>query len=128
MAANPIIRAPEFRLETEKTTSETIVRATGRITLAPSATLENALRDLIPEGKRIVLDLTNVDYIDSAGLGALVSVQMHARRTKCVLEVVNPKERIRDLFNRSGLAAVFEHRSSDALWEGWSRNSNGAGD
>jgi len=117
MAANPVIRTPEFKLETEKKDSETTIRATGQITLVPSARLENALRDLIPEGKRIVLDLANVDYIDSAGLGALVSVCMHARRTHCVLEIANPKQRIRDLFNRSGLASVFEGHSFDTLWE-----------
>jgi len=122
MAANPVSRAPQLKLETEKNHSETIVRATGRVTLETSASLENTLRDLIAEGKRIVLDLTNVDYVDSAGLGALVSVYMHARRTKCDLEIANPKQRIRDLFNRSGLAAVFEGPASfDALWEAWSR-------
>jgi len=117
MAANPVIRAPEFTLETEKKELETTVRAAGRITLVPSARLENALRDLIPEGKRIVLDLSNVDYIDSAGLGALVSVYMHARRTNCALEVANPSQRIRDLLNRSGLASVFEARSFEMLWD-----------
>jgi anti-anti-sigma factor len=124
MAANPVIRAPELKLETEKKSSETIVRATGRITPATSAPLENTLRELIAEGKRIVLDLTNVDYVDSAGLGALVSVYMHARRTKCHLEFANPKQRIKDLFKRSGLASVFEGRSFDVLWEAWSRGSS----
>ena len=122
MAANPVIRAPELKLETEKKDSQTTVRATGRITSATSATLENTLRDLIAEGKRVVLDLTNVDYVDSAGLGALVSVYTHARRANCDLEIANPKQRIRDLFNRSGLASVFEGHSFDVLWEEWSRD------
>ena len=122
MAADPVSRAPQLKLETEKHHSQTTVRAIGRVTLETSASLESALRDLTAEGKRIVLDLTNVDYVDSAGLGALVSVYMHARRTKCDLEIANPKQRIRDLFNRSGLAAVFEGPASfDALWEAWSR-------
>ena len=121
MAVN---RAPELKLETEEKNSETTVRATGRVVLTTSATLENTLRDLIAGGKRVVLDLTNVDYIDSAGLGALVSVYMHARRTKCDLEIANPKQRIRDLFNRSGLASVFEGRSFDVLWDAWSRGSS----
>jgi anti-sigma B factor antagonist len=124
MAADPVIRGPQLKLETEKNNSETIVRATGRVTLETSATLESTLRDLIAEGKRIVLDLTNVDYVDSAGLGALVSVYMHARRAKCGLEMANPKQRIRDLFNRSGLAPVFEGRAFDALWEAWSRGNS----
>jgi anti-anti-sigma factor len=124
MAADPVSRGPQLKLETEKKDSETTVRATGRVTLETAATLETALRDLIAEGKRIVLDLTNVDYVDSAGLGALISVYMHARRTKCDLEIANPKQRIRDLFNRSGLASVFEGRSFDVLWEAWSRGGS----
>jgi anti-sigma B factor antagonist len=102
MAAEPAGRAPELKLETEKKGSETIVRATGRITPASSATLEKTLRGQTTEGGRIVLDLANVDYVDSAGLGALVSVYLHAKRTKCHLKMANPKERVRDLFNRSG--------------------------
>jgi len=124
MAADPVSRGPQLKLETEKKDSETTVRATGRVTLETAATLETTLRNLIAEGKRIVLDLTNVDYVDSAGLGALISVYMHARRTKCDLEIANPKQRIRDLFNRSGLASVFEGRSFDVLWEAWSRGSS----
>ena len=124
MATNPANRAPQLKLETEKKNSESTVRATGRVTLETSATLESTLRDLIAEGKRVVLDLTNVDYVDSAGLGALVSVYMHARRTKCDLEIANPKQRIRDLFNRSGLASVFEGHSFDVLWEAWSRGNS----
>ncbi len=124
MATNPANRAPQLKLETEKKDSESTVRATGRVTLETSATLESTLRDLIAEGKRVVLDLTNVDYVDSAGLGALVSVYMHARRTKCDLEIANPKQRIRDLFNRSGLASVFEGHSFDVLWEAWSRGNS----
>jgi hypothetical protein len=54
MAANPNFRAPELKLETEKKSSETIVRATGRIILQTSAMLEKTLRDLMTEGKGIV--------------------------------------------------------------------------
>jgi anti-sigma B factor antagonist len=116
--------APELKLETEKKSSETTVRATGRITLETAPTLENTLRDLMRDVKPIVLDLTNVDYVDSAGLGALVSVYMHAKRAKCGLKIANPKQRIWDLFNRSGLALVFEGPSFDAMWDAWSEAGN----
>jgi len=112
--------APQLKLETEQNGSETTVRATGRITLETAPALENTLRDLMREAKHIVLDLTNVDYVDSAGLGALVSVYMHAKRTKSGLKIANPKQRIWDLFNRSGLALVFEGRAFDAMWDAWS--------
>ncbi len=125
MAANPVTPRANLRLEQEKTGSETIVRAAGRITSDTSARLEDALRDLVSQNKSVVLDLSNVDYVDSAGLGALVSIYMHARRTNCHLKIANPKQRILDLFNRSGLAPVFDGRSFDALWEVWSHGSSG---
>ena len=65
---------------------------------------------MIPGSKRLVLDLTNVGYIDSSGLGALVSAYMHARRAHCDLEIANPRQQIKDLFSTSKLAAVFEGR------------------
>jgi anti-sigma B factor antagonist len=107
MAANPVPRPDELQLESDTKGSETFVRATGRITASTSATLQNTLRDLVSNNKRVVLDLTAVDYIDSSGLGALVAVYTHASRTHCELEISNPKQRIRDLFSRSGLASVF---------------------
>jgi anti-sigma B factor antagonist len=127
MATDPAIRAAELRFESEKKPSEITVRATGRITSATSATLENTLRDLVADNKRVVLDLANVDYVDSAGLGALVSVYTHARRIHCNLEIANPKQRIRNLFNRSGLAVVFGGKSFDSLWEAWSSGSGTSG-
>ncbi len=108
MAANPVVRPAELTLHPEKKGSEVTVRATGRITSTTSATLENTLRDLVSQNQRLILDLTNVDYIDSSGLGALVAVYMHATRGKCDLEIVNPKSRVRDLFSRSGLEKVFQ--------------------
>ena len=123
MAINPVTRPPELRFETEKKTSETTLRAMGRITVTSNALLEQALRDLIAEGKQILLDLTEVEYVDSAGLGALVSVYMHARRANCPLKIVNPKQRIRDLFERSRLSSVFEGDSFDVLWNAWSGGS-----
>jgi anti-sigma B factor antagonist len=107
MAANPVVPLVELRLEPEKKSSETIVRATGRVTSATSATLEKTLRDLVSGNKRVVL-LANVDYIDSSGLGTLVTVYLHARRSNCDLELANPRQRIRDLFRVSRLLSVFE--------------------
>jgi anti-sigma B factor antagonist len=107
MAANPIPRHEEVRLEPERGTSETVVRATGRITAATSAKFEDTLRDLVSHNQRVVLDFTNVEYIDSSGLGSLVAVYMHASRMKCEMELANPKTRVKDLLGRSGLTSFF---------------------
>ena len=110
MSANPGIRAAQLKLESEKQESQTTLSAAGRINSDTSAAFEKTLRELIPGSKRVILDLTNINYIDSAGLGALVSAFMHARRANCDLEIANPKQQIQDLFNTSKLAVVFESR------------------
>ncbi len=107
MAANAI-PTPELKLSTEQKPEETIVRGTGKITAATTNLLQSTIRGLIPGNKRIVLDLTEVEYVDSSGLGALVGVYMAANHANCVLELVNPRQRIRDLFKITKLASIFD--------------------
>ena len=107
MAANPIPTS-ELQLTTEQKPDETIVRGTGKISAATADLLQTTVRNLIPGNKRIVLDLTGVEYIDSSGLGALVSIYMAASRAQCILELANPKQRVRDLFKMTKLSAIFD--------------------
>ena len=109
MAANPINPASELTFRIEKNAGEVTVYATGRIVSETSGLLQTTIRGLIPESKRIVLDLTNVNYIDSSGIGAMVSVYLAASRVQCDLKVVNAQPRIRDLFEITRLSAVFEN-------------------
>lgn len=108
MAASSAVPTPELQLSTEKKPEEIIVRGSGKITSATSDLLQSTIRELIPGAKRIVLDLAEVNYVDSSGLGALVSVYMAASRARCDLVLANPKPRIRDLFKITHLAPVFE--------------------
>jgi anti-anti-sigma factor len=110
MAADPSAPSSDLKLEIAKQGAETVVRATGRITSATAATLETTLRSQIVIGKAVILDLAHVDYVDSAGLGALVGVYIHAKKEFCDLFICNPNPRVRDLFNQSGLASVFQTR------------------
>lgn len=110
MAANPVTPKPELELSTEGKGAETVVHASGRITAATSAQLQSTIRALIPGSKRVVLDLKDVDYIDSSGIGALVSVHMAAGKAQSVLELTNLQPRIRDLFELTRLMTVFENR------------------
>jgi anti-sigma B factor antagonist len=109
MATSPLVPAPELHLVTEKNNpAEALVRGSGRITAENADTLQATIRQLIPDCKRIVLDLTGIDYIDSSGLGALVSVYLAASRVNCEIELSNPKPRVRDLLKLSKLTSVFE--------------------
>jgi len=107
MAANPI-PPRELTLETVRTPEEIIIRCTGRITSGSSALLQSTVRSLIPETNCVVLDLTDVSYMDSSGLGAVIGVYLSAKRQHCGLKLINMNQRLQELFRITKLAAVFE--------------------
>jgi anti-sigma B factor antagonist len=115
MAANPIpIR--ELKLETTKTPEETLVRCTGRITAITLGALQTTVRGLLPEAKVIVLDLTDVTFMDSSGLGAIVGLYLSAKRQHCDLKLINLSQRLRELFRITQLAKVFEGHEEFLGW------------
>jgi anti-sigma B factor antagonist len=107
MAANPV-PIPQLKLETVRTPQETLVRCTGRITSTTSGTLQATIRGLIPEAKRVVLDLADVNYMDSSGLGALVGLYVSATKQHCELKLIHLNHRVKELFRITKLASVFE--------------------
>ena len=78
--------------------------------MATSNQLQKTIRELIPQCRRILLDLSKVNYIDSSGIGAMVSVSLAAGRQECEFKVVNAQPRIRDLFEITKLSTVFENQ------------------
>jgi anti-sigma B factor antagonist len=107
MAANPI-PIPELQLETSRSPEETFVRCIGRITSTSSAVLQTGVRNLIPESKRIVLDLTDVTYMDSSGLGAIVGIYLSAKRQHCEMKLINLNQRVKELFRITNMVKIFE--------------------
>ena len=105
MTANP---SPELKLETVRTPEEITVRCTGRITSATTGLLQTTVRNLLPETKSLVLDLTDVNHMDSSGLGTVVGLYVSAKRQRCTLKLINLSQRLQDLFRITKLAAVFE--------------------
>jgi anti-sigma B factor antagonist len=115
MAANPI-PISELNLETIRSPQETIVRCTGKINSNTSASLQTTVRGLIPETPCVVLDLTDVSYMDSSGLGAIVGLYLSAKRQHCRLELINLNQRLKELFRLTKLASVFEGHDDFIGW------------
>jgi anti-sigma B factor antagonist len=57
--------------------------------------------------KRIVLDLTQVSYLDSSGIGTMVRLWISARKAGCEFKVRNLSPRLKDLFTMTNLASMF---------------------
>jgi anti-sigma B factor antagonist len=71
--------------------------------------VKERIKDLLADGqKRILLNLAEVNYIDSAGLGSLISAYTTAKREGGSLKLVNLTKRIKDLLAITKLITVFE--------------------
>jgi len=92
-----------------------IVDFSGKITLGEgSSTLRHTIRDLIDRGHRkIVLNLFDVDYIDSSGIGELVSGYTTVRNAEGDMKLLHLTKRVHDLLQITRLFTVFDVRSDE---------------
>jgi anti-sigma B factor antagonist len=97
--------------------SVTIVDISGRIELGgESAALRNLVSDLLSAGHtQILLNLGDVHYIDSAGLGSLVGSFTSARKQGGELKLLNLTEKVTDLMQMTKLYTVFDISSDEAV-------------
>ncbi|MCH8266770.1 MAG: STAS domain-containing protein [Acidobacteria bacterium] len=96
--------------------SVTIVDLSGRITLGEATSiLREALQDLAGKGqKKILLNLADVNYIDSSGLGGLISGYTSLTNQGGQLKLVNLTKKVHDLLQITKLLTVFEVFSDEA--------------
>jgi anti-sigma B factor antagonist len=86
-----------------------VVSYNGRIVLGPeSAALRERVKSLLVEDrKRIVLNMSNVNYIDSSGLGMLVALHVSARGQAAEIHLSNLGEKFHDVLQLTRLLTVF---------------------
>lgn len=87
-----------------------VLDAVGRITLGEgSSAFRETVRDLISKGnKKILLNLAEVSYIDSSGIGELVSAFTTVTNHGGQLKLLNLNKRVKDLLQITKLYTVFE--------------------
>jgi anti-sigma B factor antagonist len=95
----------------------TIVDMSGRITLGEgSVVLRDTIRDLIGKGqKKILLNLGDVTYIDSSGIGELVSAFTAVRREGGELKLLKLTKKVHDLLQITKLYTVFDIKDDEAV-------------
>ena len=93
-----------------------IVEITGDITLnkGGDVMIKDKVQSLLQQGQRtLLLDLGNVSYVDSAGLGMLVQVFATASHLGGALKLLNVNKRLKDLLVLTKLLTVFESYDSE---------------
>ncbi len=99
-----------LKIEEEKTAGVTVLRLAGRATLGDESNqLRSRLRELLDRGvTRMVLDLGEVTYLDSAGLGTLVAGYTSAQSKGASIKLANLTKKITEQLNITKLVTVFE--------------------
>ena len=94
----------------------TVVDLSGRITLGEGSTvLREGVKDLLSKGQRkILLNLGDVTYIDSSGIGELVSAFTSVRNQGGELKLLNLTKKVHDLLQITKLYTVFDIKDDEA--------------
>jgi anti-sigma B factor antagonist len=104
------------KLNTRQVGDVTVVDVSGRITLGEgSSALRDVLRDLSASGnKKILLNLGDVSYIDSSGIGELVSAFTTVANQGGTLKLLSLTKRVKDLLQITKLYTVFDVHEDEA--------------
>jgi anti-sigma B factor antagonist len=104
-----------MKSSTRQVDGVTIVDLSGRITLGEgSIVLRDTVRDLIGKGnKKILLNLGDVNYIDSSGIGELVSAFTTVRNQGGELKLLNLTKKVHDLLQITKLYTVFDVKDDE---------------
>ena len=90
--------------------SASVVALDGRIVLGEESTaLREKMKSMVAEGKKkIVLNMANVKYIDSAGLGTLVAAHLSAKTQGASLRICNLGQKFHEVLQLTKLLTVFD--------------------
>jgi len=93
-----------------------VLDVSGRITLGEgNVMLREIVRDLADkDNKRIILNLSGVNYIDSSGIGELVKTHTTIRNKGGELKLANLHQRVHDLLQMTRLSSVFDIQKDEA--------------
>jgi anti-sigma B factor antagonist len=95
-------------LRTDITLESTVVHCGGRLISGTADRLKSYVKPLIVREGNVVLDLTDVTFMDSMGLGTIVTLWVSSKNAGCQFVLINLSPRIRDLFTVTHLLSLFE--------------------
>lgn len=106
-----------MKLSVRKTDSVAILDVSGKLMGGPDADVfKETIRNLLDEGfKNVVVNMSQVPFINSTGLGILISAYTTLRKEDGVLKLANVTERIDSLLMITKLGTIFETYSSEEM-------------
>jgi anti-sigma B factor antagonist len=104
-----------LKIDTREVAHVTILDVKGRIVLGEEiGELRAAVRSLVADGKKkIILNLADVDYLDSSGVGELVGCFTTVRNAGGELKLLNLSQKVHDVLHVTKLYTVFDIRDNE---------------
>jgi anti-sigma B factor antagonist len=96
-----------LNVEVEPHTDRYLIRCRGKLIAGVCGTLYQKVHGLIADRKPIVLDLADLEWIDSMGIGTLVRLHAGCRHADGHLQLINANKRVKELLGLTGLLGVF---------------------
>lgn len=98
-----------MRIETTTDQGTVVIACHGRLNMVAAPLLRQAVSDSVEAGKpRVVVDLTDTDFVDSSGLGALVNGLKTTRQAGGDLRIASPPEQARTVLSLTNLDRVLK--------------------
>jgi anti-sigma B factor antagonist len=93
--------------EIERDGDAAVVKCHGRLVAGTTEELYQEVKHLLPQIKVVVVDLADLTYVDSMGLGALVRLYASARQVGCEFKLLHLGKQLRNLLKMTNLLSVF---------------------
>jgi len=108
MSTSP--KGPEapLKLHTYPKDDSIVVECSGKLLSNVSGVFHSEVKALFPQTKCIVLDLTDLVQMDSAGLGAIAGLYIAGKSAGVQIQLINLSKRVRELLSLTHVLALFE--------------------
>lgn len=107
----------ELEVSTRDVGDHTVIKLKGEVDIYTAPSLRETIVDAVERGRyRIAVDLDEVDFLDSTGLGVLVGGLKRVKQHDGELGIICNQEKILRIFKITGLTKIFRmHQSADDL-------------
>ena len=93
--------------EIERDGDSAVVKCHGRLVAGTTEEFYQEVKRLLPETKVVVVDLAELNYVDSSGLGTLVRLHASARKLGCDFRLLHLGKQLRNVLKLANLLSVF---------------------
>jgi len=106
--ANSIVQQGEMTLQVQRQDPEaTVLAVSGAVGMMETEPFKQHLEQLLAEHPSVlVLELSQLQFISSMGLGAIIAAHLNARRAGCILRLVHPSKQVREVLQITNLTKI----------------------